>query len=65
VVPLSEGRAIKLTTSRYYTPSGRSIHDLGIKPDVEVDAADGDADAQLAAALSSLNARKTVRTARQ
>jgi carboxyl-terminal processing protease len=64
VVPLSEGRAIKLTTSRYYTPSGRSIHELGIKPDVEIDAADNAADAQLAAALSSLNARKTVRTAR-
>ncbi len=66
VVPLSEGRAIKLTTSRYYTPSGRSIHDLGIKPDVEIDDAEEDdnADAQLTAALSSLKARKTVRTAR-
>jgi carboxyl-terminal processing protease len=34
VMPLSRGRAIKLTTSRYYTPSGRSIHDRGITPDV-------------------------------
>ncbi len=34
VMPLSQGRAIKLTTSRYYTPSGRSIHDRGITPDV-------------------------------
>jgi carboxyl-terminal processing protease len=36
VMPLSNGRAIKLTTSRYFTPSGASIHEVGIKPDVEV-----------------------------
>ncbi len=34
VMPLSKGRAIKLTTSRYYTPSGDSIHEIGIQPDV-------------------------------
>jgi carboxyl-terminal processing protease len=33
VVPLSGGRAIKLTTSRYHTPSGRSIQGQGIEPD--------------------------------
>ena len=38
VMPLSDGRAIKLTTSRYFTPSGRSIHGLGITPDVEIQA---------------------------
>jgi carboxyl-terminal processing protease len=37
VVPLSGGHAIKLTTSRYYTPSGASIHEKGITPDVIVD----------------------------
>jgi carboxyl-terminal processing protease len=36
VMPLSDGRAIKLTTSRYRTPSGRSIQEIGIRPDVEV-----------------------------
>lgn len=36
IMPLSEGRAIKLTTSRYYTPSGASIHERGITPDVVV-----------------------------
>ncbi len=41
VMPLSDGRAIKLTTSRYYTPSGDSIHDTGITPDFSVDAGDG------------------------
>ena len=34
VMPLSSGRAIKLTTSRYYTPSGRSIQGSGIEPDM-------------------------------
>ncbi|MBT8422166.1 MAG: S41 family peptidase [Gammaproteobacteria bacterium] len=43
VMPLSEGRAIKLTTSRYFTPSGRSIHELGIKPDIELPASGDDA----------------------
>jgi carboxyl-terminal processing protease len=38
VMPLSAGRAIKLTTSRYYTPNGVSIHGSGIKPDVEIEA---------------------------
>ena len=36
VVPLSSGGAVKLTTSRYYTPSGASIQDHGIVPDVVV-----------------------------
>jgi carboxyl-terminal processing protease len=37
VMPLSDGRAIKLTTSRYYTPSGLSINGEGITPDVLLD----------------------------
>jgi carboxyl-terminal processing protease len=36
ILPLSDGRAIKLTTSRYYTPSGVSIHERGIEPDIEL-----------------------------
>ncbi len=34
VMPLAQGGAIKLTTSRYYTPSGVSIHGKGIMPDL-------------------------------
>jgi len=34
VIPLSGGRALKLTTSRYFTPSGVSIHERGLEPDV-------------------------------
>jgi len=41
VMPLSSGRAIKLTTSRYFTPSGRSIQGRGIEPDEVFE--DGDA----------------------
>jgi carboxyl-terminal processing protease len=36
VIPLAGNGAIRLTTARYYTPSGRSIQGLGITPDVEV-----------------------------
>jgi carboxyl-terminal processing protease len=40
VMPLGEGGAIKLTTSRYLTPLGRSINGTGIDPDVLVHNAD-------------------------
>jgi len=40
VMPISSGRAIKLTTSRYFTPSGRSIQGSGIEPDQPFAAAD-------------------------
>jgi len=33
---LRDGLALKLTTSRYFTPSGASIHDRGIDPDVSL-----------------------------
>lgn len=39
VLPLGDKRAIKLTTARYYTPSGRSIQAEGIKPDVVIEPA--------------------------
>jgi carboxyl-terminal processing protease len=38
VIPLPGNGAMRLTTARYYTPSGRSIQGLGITPDVEVQA---------------------------
>ena len=37
ILPLSSGTAVKLTTARYFTPSGRSIQAEGIKPDIELD----------------------------
>ncbi len=68
VMPLSNGHAIKLTTSRYFTPSGASIHETGIQPDVVVEqppdapvlsgilsAPDIESDAQLSAALQRIS----------
>ena len=37
VMPLVRGGAVKLTTSRYFTPSGASIHGKGLMPDVPED----------------------------
>jgi carboxyl-terminal processing protease len=37
VIGLPDGSAIKLTTARYYTPSGRAIQARGIEPDVVVE----------------------------
>jgi carboxyl-terminal processing protease len=36
VIPLRDGQALKLTTSKYYTPSGTSIHEKGIDPDIVI-----------------------------
>lgn len=69
VMPLSRGRAIKLTTSHYYTPSGDSIHEKGVQPDVLVEGSrqhpdqnpnstlDREGDAQLIEALEILRSR--------
>jgi carboxyl-terminal processing protease len=37
ILPLGDGSALKLTTAKYYTPSGRSIQATGIVPDIDVD----------------------------
>ncbi len=37
IIPLTDGSAVKLTVSTYYTPKGRNIHGTGITPDVEVE----------------------------
>ena len=48
IVPLGDGTAIKLTTARYYTPSGRSLQAAGVTPDIALnDGAEGDTDANL------------------
>ena len=38
VLPLSDGSALKLTTSKYFTPLGRVIHNQGVIPDITVEA---------------------------
>ena len=41
LIPFTDGSAIKTTTAKYYTPSGRCIHGTGIEPDVEVELTEG------------------------
>ncbi len=40
VIPLGDGRAVKLTTARYFTPNGRSIQAEGVVPDIIVEPAE-------------------------
>jgi len=37
ILPMSNGAALKITTARYYTPSGRSIQAEGITPDIALE----------------------------
>jgi carboxyl-terminal processing protease len=37
IVPIPDNGALRLTTALYYTPSGKSIQDFGVTPDVKVD----------------------------
>ncbi|MEM9209010.1 MAG: S41 family peptidase, partial [Pseudomonadota bacterium] len=74
VMPLSRGRAIKLTTSRYFTPSGDSIHEKGIEPDISVEGSqrypsrdlsaglDREGDEQLAEAIRLLARHRLVQS---
>jgi carboxyl-terminal processing protease len=61
VIPLADGRAIKLTTSRYFTPAGRSIQGEGIEPDHVFDAIDAIPDASAAAPPPDLDDPRTRR----
>src|SRR6516165_10898027 len=56
IIPLSGGGALRLTTARYYTPSGRSIQAKGIEPE------DKSKDTQLNYALDLLHGIKSVDT---
>ena len=55
IIPFSDGTAVKLTVSKYYTPNGVNIHGTGIDPDVEIEydpeAAENGVDNQLDKAL--------------
>lgn len=64
ILPLTDGTAIKVTVSKYYTPEGRNIHKIGISPDVTVELNDAlrqkvviekKEDNQLQKAISILN----------
>jgi len=46
VIPLGDGSALRLTTSHYFTPSGKIIHGKGVTPDILVEAKKEDSDSQ-------------------
>ena len=61
ILPLTDGTAVKITISRYFSPKGVCIHGEGVTPDVEVELKDElrqlvvipkDQDNQLAVAIS-------------
>ena len=63
IFQLSDGSGLKFTTENYYTPSGRSIQDVGITPDIQVSIPDEayedgvvseEEDTQLQAAINAL-----------
>ena len=57
VIPLGDGRGIKLTTAHYLTPSGRFIHGQGIEPDIiieQIDQQPGSNDNQITRAVQLL-----------
>lgn len=45
IVPLSDGSALRLTTSRYFTPLGKEIHNKGVIPDIVIE--DGKLEAKI------------------
>jgi len=59
ILPLGNNTAIKLTTARYYTPSGRSIQARGIIPDIPLEDGAGDRAASLKVRESDLTKHLT------
>lgn len=66
VISLPDGDGLKLTTSEYFTPSGKSINKKGIEPDIEVDLPENikgigieykDTDTQLQKAIEIINGK--------
>lgn len=37
ILPLGDGSGVKVTVSKYYTPNGNNIHEIGIEPDIELE----------------------------
>ena len=42
VIPLNNGGGMRLTISKYYLPSGASISEVGVTPDIEIEEEDND-----------------------
>ena len=62
IFPLNDRSAIRMTTALYYTPSGDSIHRIGVTPDIEVKSdfsSENEVDKQLEYALDLLDEKTT------
>ena len=63
IFPLNDRSAIRMTTALYYTPSGDSIHRIGVTPDIEVKSdfsSENEVDKQLEYALDLLDEKTTI-----
>ena len=63
IFPLNDRSAIRMTTALYYTPSGDSIHKVGVTPDIEVKSDfsnENEIDKQLEYALDLLDEKTTI-----
>ncbi|HET7290763.1 MAG TPA: S41 family peptidase [Thermodesulfobacteriota bacterium] len=54
IIKLEDGSGLKLTTAKFYAPSGRSINEVGVTPDIKVENSK-DQDKQLESAINILN----------
>ena len=58
IIPLSDGSALRMTTARYYTPSGKVIQENGITPDIIVEAEKVPLEAELTKDEKIVNSEK-------
>jgi carboxyl-terminal processing protease len=61
IIKLEDGSGLKLTTAKFYAPSGRSINQVGVTPDIKVENSD-DQDKQLESAINILNSSEADKT---
>jgi len=61
IIKLDDGSGLKLTTAKFYAPSGRSINQVGVIPDVIVEDSQGK-DLQLERAKELIKSSKTIKT---
>jgi carboxyl-terminal processing protease len=61
IIKLEDGSGLKLTTAKFYAPSGRSINEVGVTPDIKVENTK-DEDKQLESAVNILNSSEAGKT---
>lgn len=61
IIKLEDGSGLKLTTAKFYAPSGRSINEVGVTPDIKVENTE-DQDKQLESAINILNSSEADKT---